>query len=399
VPPKTECDDRELDSLDAKGRPGAITTVTMATFAEVFPGRNFAGNNISGVVVGSYDTEVLKERKIILYQYGDTQVVTWGTTAGNMSAVLTAVVFGLGIANLNTVTNNLPIILADPDIESPVLTVTISIQFAGVIYPQLGVNTALRCASIQIESERTKLIYKPRGTVREAYGADYTMVASPRETIAEDSASKPRIVPGRAKGQPQTANKCLEKAKQPEPRQVAPQWSMETVPVRGEAEIVPQNWTPLIQLPKIEDFGFVPSQAHADALAVQVAARCARESDPWRVVMPIAPEWISGGCPPYFRCHLHDAHYEAIAARIVQTQEGRTTLEFQANRIGPAPIVPNQPPALPFIPRYQLGAAPPGGGPAPIVQPLQLTVSAGAIVGIAGDQIGPIIVQASGGNP
>jgi hypothetical protein len=399
VPPKTECDDRELDSLDAKGRPGAITTVTMATFAEVFPGRNFAGNNISGVVVQSYDTEVLKEEKIILYQYGDTQVVTWGTTTGNMAAILTSVVFGLGIPNLSTITNNLPTILADPDIESPVLTVTVSIQFGGAIYPQLGVNTARRCATIQIESERVKLIYKPRGTIREAYGADYTMVASPRETINEDSASKPRIVPGRPKGSPPgTPNKCLEKAKQPEPRQTAPQWTMETVVVRGEAAIQPQNWTPLIQLPKIEDFGFIPSQAHADALAVQVAARCARESDPWNVSLPIPIEWVLAGCPPYFRVHLHDAHYEAVAIRVL-IGPSRAAMEFQANRIGGAPIAPAQVPALPFVPRYTLGPVPPGGGDPPIVQELQIVPSVGAIVGIAGDQIGPIIVQASGGNP
>jgi hypothetical protein len=402
VPPKTECDDREVDSLDDKGRPGAITTTTMATFAEVFPGKNFAGVNILGAPVTSYETLVLKEEKTILYQYGDTPYVQVGGSSSTMAGAIGVVTFAANPPNLIDIYNALPVIPIDPENQSAVMTVTISIQLAGAIYPQLGTNTARKVASIQIESERVKKTYKPFGTIREAAGADYKLVPSPIETIDETSASKPQVVAGRPKGSPPgTPNKCLEKTVKPEPRQTAPQWTMETVPVRGESLIVPQNWAPLIQLPKIQDFGFIPSQSHADSLAVQVAARCARESDPWRIVMPIAPEWIAAGCPLYFRCHLHDAHYEVVAPRIIhiQNQEGKTTLEFQANRIGPAPIVPNQPPALPFIPLYALGPAPPGGGPAPIVQPLQLTVSAGAIVGIAGDQIGPIIVQASGGNP
>jgi hypothetical protein len=399
VPPKEECDDREIDSLDSKGRPGSIKTTTMATFAEVFPGRNFSGVNINGVVVQSYDTEVLKEEKIILYQYGDTPEVTVGTTTSNMFGAMTNAVFGTGIPNLVTVGNNLPTIPIDPDNESAVVTVTISIQLAGAIYPQLGVNTARKVASIQIEWERAKIIYKPRGTIREAYGADYTMVVSPRETVDEDSAAKPRVVAGRPKGSPPgTPNKCLEKAKQPEPRQTAPQWTMETVPVRAEATIAPQNWAPLIQLPKIEDFGFIPSQAHAQYLADQVAARCAREFDAWNVSIPPPSEWIVAGCPPYFRCHLHDATYEATAVRVIINQN-RRAMEFQANRIGTAPIVPEALPTNTFVPRYALGPVPPGGGDPQIVQELALSIDIGSITGISGDSLGPWQLVASGGNP
>jgi hypothetical protein len=399
VPPKEECDDREVDSLDSKGRPGAITTTSRATFAEVFPGRNFTGVNINGVVVQDYDTEILKEEKIILYQYGDDPTVTIRGTTSNMFGAIGVAVFGTNVPNLATIGNNLPTIQIDPDNESAVLTVTISIQLAGAIYPQLGVNTARKVASIQIESERAKIIFKPRGTIREAYGADYTMVVSPRETVDEDSASKPRVVAGRPKGSPPgTPNKCLEKAKQPEPRQTAPQWAMETVPVRGECTIAPKNWTPLIQLPKIEDFGFIPSQAHADYLACQVAAKTTRESDPWNVQIPVPDEWINAGCPPYFRCHLHDATYEASAVRLTINQD-RRAMEFQANRIGAAPIVPVALPANTFVPRYGLGSVPPGGGDPPIVQELALSIDIGSIAGISGDSLGPWQLVASGGNP
>ena len=400
VKAKEECDDREVDSLDAKGRPGAITTKTMATFAEVFPGKNFAGVNILGHPVTSYDDEILKEEKIILYRYGDDFSVYYRNSRyGSMAGAMFGAWFGASFPNEVTVTQQLPSIPIDQENESPVLTVTISIQFAGAIYPQLGPNVTRNVASVQIESERTKIIFKPRGTIREAYGVDYTMVVSPRETIDEDSASKPRIVPGRPKGSPVgTPNKCLEKTRKPEPRQTAPRWEMQTAQVRAEAAIAPQNWTPLVQLPLIEDFGFIPSQAHAEALAIQVAGRSARRSDPWNVRIPVPPEWVAAGCPAYFRCHLHDAHYEAEAIRVVVDNTG-AAMEFQANRIGGAPIVPQVPAANSFIPRYILGPAPGGGGPAPIVQELALSVAVGAIVGISGDSIGPIIVQASGGNP
>lgn len=286
VPPKTECDDREIDSLDANGLPGTIRTTTTATFAEVFPGQNFSGVSILGAPITSYDQEIMKEEKTIIYRRANSPYVQIGTSSSSMAGAIGLVVFGTGVPNLTTIYNNVPEPDLDPDSEDVVVTVTISIQFAGAIYPQLGANTTRRVASIQIESERTKLIYKPRGTIREAYGADYTMVAAPREVVNQDSAAKPQISSGRPKGSPPgTPNKCLEKPKKPEPRQEAPQWTMETVPVRAESAIAPQNWTPLIQLPKIEDFGFIPSQAHAQYLADQVAARCAREYDPWNVAM------------------------------------------------------------------------------------------------------------------
>jgi hypothetical protein len=74
-------------------------------------------------------------------------------------------------------------------------------------------------------------------------------------------------------------------------------------------------------------------------------------------------------------------------------------MEFQANRIGSAPIVPTSLPANSFVPLYALGPVPPGGGDPPIVQALALSIDIGSISGISGDSLGPWQLVASGGNP
>jgi hypothetical protein len=356
------------NDLDDQKRPKIIRTTSTATFAEVFPNG------------GTSSALTTLERKTILYQYADS------LPQDNLVSLWTQVNVSMSVPNPLAIPTYIPSIDQSEGNEV-VGTMTIREKPAGSIFESLGTNDNLRIYEIEIESERRKVRLRPWGLINEAAGTNFTLYPSPDEQIDIASASRPEPQPYLETPGDNNSKRCLEKKIEKEPRQTAPDWQMETVPVRGECEILPENWAPVLGFPRIEDFGFIPSQAHANALACHCAAKWARETDPWRVTLPIAPEWIIAGCPPYFRCHLHDAHYEAVACTIVQN-DGRTQMQFQANRIGSAPVAPAPVAPAPFIPVYDNGEL-----------TLQLTANVGSIVGISGEDIGPFYVTASGGNP
>jgi hypothetical protein len=365
-PAEEDCGDDDKNDLDDQNRPKIIRTTSTATFAEVFPSSNLG----SGLTTS--------EEKTILYQYGNSPI------SENIQSLWAQVVGDLNIPNPLQVADYLPSIGPSDD-SGVVATVTIRQKPAGSIFPQLGTSTTLRVFDIQIESERRKTNLKPWGLLKPSEGANFTLYPAPDEQIDPTSASRPDPSPGRADENGDRV--CLEKPVQPEPRQPAPQFEMETVPVRGECTIAPVGWAPIVQLPLVTDFGFLPSQGHANYLACQIAARETRRLYAYVAEMPVPDEWIAADMPGYFRCHLGAAEYEATAVELILTSEdnGSMRLRFRAHRIGTAPNIPTPPPPQPFIPEAN-GA-------------LQLSIPVGGVVGVAGSGSATIQLQAIGGNP
>lgn len=372
-PPDEDCgEDQAPQDLDSQNRPKIIRSVSYATFAEVFPSSN-----------GSSNTTTL-ESKVILYQYGNS------LPQENLTSLWSQVSASMTVNG--NVASYIPSIPAT-DEDAVVATMTIRQRPAGNIFEALGTATNLRIYEIEIESDRRKVKLRPWGLIKESEGSNFTLYPSPDEQLEATSASRPQTQPALTDPNDPTSKRCLEKRPEVEPQQPAPNYKMETVPVRGECTIAPTNWAPILGLPKIEDFGFLPSQNHASYNACQLAARLARLSDPWNVEIPVPDEWVVAGCPPYFRAHLHDAHYECEAIALIHDRERGTRMSFQANRIGPMPAVPQPLPPLPFIPVYLDDQG------LPESQELQLSASIGAITGISKEAIGPFSISAFGGNP
>jgi hypothetical protein len=370
-----------IDNLDDKQRPKVVKTTSKATLEEVFPGAN--SRNL-----------VTAQEKLILYEYGDS-------APGETLVFL----FGQNIAGYYG-TNNvyvdgfIPRLPRSKDSGS-VGTITIQAEPAGKIFPQLGQDLTLHIASIQIESERRKTSFRPWGVVNPAAGVNWDMVPSPDERIQARSASRPERQSGLADpNDPNSGCKKVEDKAFLEPKQDLADVKLTTVIVKGQYTIAPLNWTPLIQNPLITDFGFIPSQAHADSLAKQIAVRELRRLDSYAIRMPVPDEWLAADCPGYFRCHLDDAQYEATAVTLIVGDNGgrnEMLLKFQANRIGAAPAVPI--PASPpvYVPQsIALPAFPPGS---PQNNILQLTLGLSAITGFAGETPDQFYLQGAGGNP
>lgn len=276
---------------------------------------------------------------------------------------------------LSTALNGDPVVTPNPSIvadEIPELkrvsscatgvlgTITVQCAPFEVIFSDVPAGAdrgKLFVKEVEIQTELKKVTFKPRGVASPAsVGSVLDLVITRREVVEPNSASKRGMVEDGARdpNDPSKGTRCLEKEACPEDKQEAPEFKMTTVPVRGECSIAPQNWEPLVKLPLVEDFGFIPSQEHGDKLACQVAAKHVRKQEAFICEMPIAPEWLESGCPPNFRFHYDDAEYEAIAPAIEITDKGGK-FNFDALRIGEAPIVPQAP--LPSIPQFNEGFA------------------------------------------
>lgn len=342
------------EDLDSKQRPIKIKSTSTATFAEVFQDTSLSMNLTT------------QERKTIIYQYGNYDAF------GDLVSQWTQTSFDSAYPEVNSFIPTIPL---DEKNDGVVGTITIQERPSGAIFTSLGQNTTLRIAQLTIESERRKTILKPAGVVNSSLGNDFSLVASPDEIINTTSASRPRPTGGAPldPNNPNGPKKCVEQGIQAEQPGEAPKFEMRSFPVKGETTILPTNWAPILTTPLVNDFGFLPSQGHAQFLSLQIARREIRRLDSYAVKMPVPDEWIAADCPGYFRCHLDDAEYEATAVTLILGENGdryEMFLKFQANRVGAATAVPSPAAAPPYV---------------PIGTELALTIDIGEIVGIAGD--------------
>lgn len=236
-------------------------------------------------------------------------------------------------------------------------TVTITQKTRGEIYADLHPgDTSLVEAEKLVERDYAKIQYLTRGEVNpDGYPGDTTLTVAKAEAIKSG-----RVEPdGAVRNQKGKGGKPLEL----EPRYkreysyTAADIPMVTENLKGECDIAPANWVPFRNNPLVEDAGFIPSQAHADNLARQIAYREVRFRDAINITMPMPLEWLAAGCPPLARCHIHNAELQIEIPVIVMAAE-KLSFSFTGARIGTIPTIPDPPPTPPYIPTTGLQILP-----------------------------------------
>lgn len=245
---------------------------------------------------------MLFEEKTIIYQYWDDD--SW---TGYLP-------FGVLLANFlydiqsQTQTGINPYGKPPGDLNVPMQTITIKRQPRGFLFPSLGVDTSLVSAEIIVESNLRKLILKPVGVLFPSAGADATLTIDKREVLTSQLIPPgAQITPKKAgaNGDPQKyeARPLLE-AQQP----VATR-PLKTEVLRGEAQLSPLGWMPVLAKPLVVDFGFLPDNARAEDLAHKIAVREQQRRDQMLVDMPIPIEWLNNGWPLLGRCQIGGDSY------------------------------------------------------------------------------------------
>lgn len=228
-------------------------------------------------------------------------------------------------------------------------TVTSTQKTRGEIYSdQFPGDTGLVEAEKLVERDYAKIQYLTRGeTNPDAYPGDVVLEVAKAEAIKSG-----RVEPdGAVRNQKGKGGKPLEL----EPRYkreysyTAADTPMVTENLKGECSIAPANWTPFRNKPIVEDVGFLPSQAHADNLARQIAYRETRFRDAINITMPMPLEWLAAGCPPLARCRIHNAELQIEIPVIVMAAE-KLSFSFTGGRVGTIPAIPEPPETAPYIP-------------------------------------------------
>jgi hypothetical protein len=181
-----------------------------------------------------------------------------------------------------------------PDLNTPLQTMTMKRQPMGYLFPSVGVNTSLVVAELIIESGLRKLTLKPRGVLFPTETANTTLAIEKRETLTS-AAIRPGAqltpVSTDANGQAQV----YETRPRLEPPQPIATRPLKTEVLRGEAQLSPIGWVPVLARPLVVDFGFLPDAARANFLAQKIAIREQRRRDQVLVDMPIPDEWLASG--------------------------------------------------------------------------------------------------------
>lgn len=346
LPDCDSLDKEQKNGLDNQQRPMIMETTSEAAYATVYPG------------TGSKSTTLTPaEKKTIITQYGDsdftgTLAAIWNRVTDGFSTSLNG--DPLNTPNPQVVIDEIPVLKRTKE-TGAIGTITVSSRPFGSIFPDRPPGADLKVffvASVELQTERKKVTFAPRGVAAPATeGLILDLVVVNREIVAPNSSNKATFTEYGPvdPNDPNKGLRCLEPRPQLEPRVTQPDFKMETVPVRGVCAIAPQGWEPLVKVPLIKNFGFIPSQAHANALACQVASQHVRKGSPHTTTMPIPEEWIAGDCPPLFRFHHGSAEYEAIGLAL-ELSDKRRSLSFDALRLGSCPAVPIPAPPLPYIP-------------------------------------------------
>jgi hypothetical protein len=283
---------------DSQGRPTTQKTITHKPFNDLFD------------TPGSYSTTpTLAEEKTILYAYQDRRY---------LDAVLPSALQG----DYNTVIGQ----SYDLQPNEPLFTATIKKMPFGSLFPEAGSNTSLVIGEAIVETPIVRVTYQPKG-VLSGEDQDLTLIAKNRENLTSNFI--PAAPTNSPAVNPQTGtHTCLEKLPAKEAQQIAPERPLKEVPIVGLSLTQYAGWTPIINNPLIENFGFLPDVAVANNLARQIARREERRRDSWIVKMPIPTEWALLGFRPLCLCDIggRQLQMDGIALDI---KSGEASIEFE----------------------------------------------------------------------
>jgi hypothetical protein len=359
------------DNIDRYGREKRISTETMASLGSLYP-RLYPNDA----------TQVVSEQKII-YR-GFTSDYQGHVVVDDIPDAFPVPIPMIVQEYLDTAWD-LQINEIAPAIDSPdqrqSLTVQLrpgSVIFSGPVDPRLFI------AELTVETRVGKWTFKPIRSVRPK--ATVTGDARFSLVLASEELQKSPVVPSPAVHtgaiDPKTGKVAqLEKTPVKEARQIAPTTPLKTEVLKGECSVQPAGWTPIINRPLVQDWGFIPSQAHADNLACQIARREMRRRDTVQVKMPIPDEWMAAGFPLMARCHVGDRELQ-IDGPIISISDGGCEFSFAGGTIGILPSAVADPPLpAPYIPSGSL----------------QLIPAASPIIGSVGVPTTPIPLTIGGG--
>jgi hypothetical protein len=233
---------------------------------------------------------VLFERKTIIYQYWDDD--DWSSYLP-FGTFLTSFLYDI---QSQTQTGINPYGVPPVDLNVPMQTITIKQQPRGFLFPSLAPDVSLITGEVLIESNLRKLTIKPVGVLFSAQAPDATLTIEKRESLTSTL-----IPPGAQIVSPATNPNGTAQQYEPRPK-LEPQQPIATRPLKtevlkGEAQLSPLGWVPILAKPLVVDFGFLPDNARATMLANKIAVREQQRRDQVLVDMPIPTEWLANGWP------------------------------------------------------------------------------------------------------
>ena len=349
----------QLKGLDSENRPRKTIADTMKPEALVFP------------TASSLLTPTLAEQKIILTRYGDGRDAT--PISLDMPGLTTEIVNAfLGTRKTEGTQGEAIATLTCTFVPRGRFTTPYTNAIDRTLTPNV----------VELETDTYKQTWKPKTSL----GQESIVFAGTNQIniAALDLASEKReeikaglplpfltIFTPTAK-----AKECKPK---PEPRQDAPQFSLETQPIKGEAKLRAIGWNTFLEQTYREDVGFLPNVNVANKLAKRIGLREIGRRDGFMVQMPVPIEWLQAHCPPFAICHI-DTHALLIDAPILNIEADSMRLAFVGERLGAVEKVPSLANPAPFFPPNGIALAPVPAIVAVVgvaIAPAQLIISGG----------------------
>ncbi len=281
---------------------------------------------------------VLFEDKTIMYQYWDDD---------SIPDLLPGFLYDIQSVTQSGINIYAP---PPPDLNIPMQTITIKRQPLGFLFPSLGVNASLTVAEMIVESNLRKLTIKPVGVLFNS--TDATLAIEKRETL-----TTALIPPGRPLVRPTTnaggTTQQYEARPKLEPQQPIATRPLKTEVLKGEAQLSPLGWVPVLAKPLVVDFGFLPDNARANLLAHKIAVREQQRRDQVLVDMPIPIEWLANGWPLLSSCQIGGDRYlmDGVAISIA---DGVAKFGFTGGLISKGgTVIINGVPTAVQVPQYQ----------------------------------------------
>jgi hypothetical protein len=233
---------------------------------------------------------IVFEEKTIIYQYWDDD--SWSNYLPS-GVFLTSFLYDI---QSQTQTGINPYGAKPVDLNVPLQTITIKRQPRGYLFPSLAPDASLITAEVIVESNLRKLTIKPVGVLFSAQAPDATLTIEKRESLTTQL-----IPPGTQIVAPAVNPNGTAQQFEPRPKLEAQQpiatRPLKTEVLKGEAQLSPLGWVPILAKPLVVDFGFLPDNARATMLANKIAVREQQRRDQVLVDMPIPTEWLANGWP------------------------------------------------------------------------------------------------------
>jgi hypothetical protein len=290
---------------------------------------------------------VLYESKTIIYQYWDDDDWSGYLPFG---VFLTSFLYDI---QSQTQTGINPYGVPPVDLNVPMQTITIKQQPIGSVFPAQSPAATLITAEVIIESNLRKMVLKPAGVLFPSLVGDTTLTIDKKESLTS------AYIPSGAQITPVVTNpnggvQEYEARPKLEPLQPKATRPLKTQVLKGQAQLNPLGWTPILAKPLVIDFGFLPDNARADYLAHKIAVREQQRRDQVLVDLPIPTEWLANGWPLLSRANIGGDVY-LMDGCAISIQDGMAKFGFTGGLVSKGVTVNvGGVPTVVQMPQYQI---------------------------------------------